>query len=130
MTTRRPFVPAVVVLLSAAVAASSASLPVKVHGHRGSRGTRPENTLAAFAEALRVGADVLELDMVVTQDDVVVVSHNPAIPPELCLEAGGGKLAAPVLIRSLTLAQVKSYDCGSLPNPSFPEQVRFPGEKM
>jgi glycerophosphoryl diester phosphodiesterase len=130
MTTGLRFFLPVAVLLGSTAFAAQAPRSVKVHGHRGSRGTRPENTLAAFAEALRVGADVLELDMVVTKDDVVVVSHNPAIPPELCLEAGGGKLAAPVLIRSLTLAQVKSYDCGSLPNPSFPEQVRFPGEKM
>lgn len=130
MTTRWAFLLSAAALIGATGAAASAPRPVKVHGHRGSRGTRPENTLAAFAEALRVGADVLELDMVVTRDDVIVVSHNPAIPPELCLEAGGGKLAAPAPIRSLTLAQVKSYDCGSLPNPSFPEQVRSPGAKI
>lgn len=124
------FLLALAALLGATGAAAAAPRPVKVHGHRGSRGTRPENTLAAFAEALRAGADVLELDMAVTKDEVVVVSHNHAIPPELCLEAGGGRLASPVPIRSLTLAQVKSYDCGSLPNPSFPGQILVPGEKI
>lgn len=117
-------------LLSATSIAAAAPRPVKVHGHRGSRGTQPENTLAAFAEALRVGADVLELDLAVTKDEVIVVSHDPSISPERCLEAGGEPLAAPVPIRSLTMAQVKSYDCGSLPAPSFPEQSRSPGERI
>ena len=127
--TRRPAALLLAALLSGAPAAA-APRPVKVHGHRGSRGTMPENTLAAFAEALRVGVDVLELDMAVTKDDIVIVSHNPEVSPELCLDASGGKLAAPVPFRSLTLAQVKGYDCGSLPNPRFPEQVRVPGERM
>lgn len=121
---------ALVALVSATELAAQATRPVKIHGHRGSRGTRPENTLASFSEALRVGADVLELDMAVTKDEAIVVSHSLAIPPALCLEPGGGKLSAATPIRSLSLAQVKSYDCGSLPNPSFPEQLRFPGERI
>ena len=111
-------------------AASAPPQRVRVHGHRGSRGTRPENTLPAFAEALRVGADILELDVDVTQDDAVVVSHDQSIPPDRCLAAGGRKIAVAPPIRSLTLAQVETYDCGSLPNARFPEQLRFPGEKI
>lgn len=103
---------------------------VLVHGHRGCRGTRPENTLAAFKEALRVGADVLELDLAVTKDDVLVVSHDPRLEPGLCLGPGGEKLEAPVVIRTLTLAEVKQYDCGSLKNPRFPRQVPQPGERV
>ncbi len=103
---------------------------VSVHGHRGTRGTRPENTLAAFREALSVGVNVLELDMNVTKDDVVVVSHEQHVTPELCLGPDGKRLSAPVAIRSLTLKRLKTYDCGSLPNPRFPRQVLSPGERM
>lgn len=102
---------------------------VLIHGHRGSRGTRPENTMAAFREALRAGADVLELDLAVTKDGVVVVSHDPKLEPGLCL-GPDGKPGEPVLIRALTLAEVKRYDCGTLKNPRFPRQVPAPGERV
>lgn len=102
---------------------------VLVHGHRGSRGTRPENTLSAFREALRVGVDVLELDLAVTKDGVVVVSHDPRLEPTLCL-GPEGKPVAPVLIRSMTLAEVKRFDCGAVPNPRFPRQAPRPGERV
>ncbi|TBR25879.1 glycerophosphodiester phosphodiesterase [bacterium] len=116
-------------LALALLSAASADARVLVHGHRGSRGTRPENTLAAFREALRAGVDVLELDLAVTKDDVLVVSHDPLLEPALCL-GPDGKPGAPVLIRSLTLAEVKAYDCGSLKNPRFPRQVPQPGERI
>ncbi len=103
---------------------------IAVHGHRGSRGTAPENTIPAFKAALAAGADVLEMDMGVTKDNVIVISHEPRITPERCLGPGGEKLEKPVPLRSLTLAEVKKYDCGSLPNPRFPRQVPAPGERI
>ncbi|MFI5346875.1 MAG: glycerophosphodiester phosphodiesterase [Elusimicrobiota bacterium] len=115
------------VLLLSAPSLSGAR--VRVHGHRGCRAVRPENTLAAFDEALRVGADVLELDMVVTKDGVVSVSHNKSIDPAICL-GPGGKTAEPVAIHSLTRAELDQYDCGALKNPRFPRQQPRPGEKM
>jgi glycerophosphoryl diester phosphodiesterase len=50
---------------------------VRVHGHRGARGKRPENTLEAFEYAIAAGADAIEMDIAVTRDDVPVVSHDP-----------------------------------------------------
>jgi glycerophosphoryl diester phosphodiesterase len=102
--------------------------PIEVQGHRGARAVRPENTLAAFAYALGVGVDTLELDLAVTKDDVVVVSHDPHLTPERCLGPKGVALATPVAIRDLTVAQVKTYDCGSLKNPRFPKQVLAPAK--
>lgn len=104
----------------------NATRPIEVHGHRGARSIQPENTLPAFAYALDVGVDVLELDLAVTQDNQLVLSHNPHLEPELCLGPDGKKLKKPVLIRSLTLAQVQRHDCGSLQNPKFPKQTAVP----
>jgi glycerophosphoryl diester phosphodiesterase len=52
---------------------------IQVHGHRGARAILPENTIAAFEYAIGVGADAIELDVVVSRDDVVVVSHDPVL---------------------------------------------------
>jgi len=103
---------------------------IAVHGHRGSRGTVPENTIAAFEAALMAEADVLEMDLGVTKDGVVIVSHEPKVTPERCLAPEGKKLEKAVPIRSLTLAELKKYDCGTLLNPKFPQQIAVPGESM
>jgi len=98
---------------------------MEVQGHRGARSVRPENTLPAFRHALDLGVDVLELDLGVTRDDRLVVLHDPALSPARCTR-GGARLEGPVLVRSLTLAEVRRFDCGSLPHPRFPKQVRAP----
>lgn len=103
--------------------ASAQSL--QVHGHRGARAVLPENTLPAFEYAVGLGIDVLELDMAVTKDDVVVVSHDPHMNATICK---GPKPGA--LIRELTLEEVRAYDCGGTPNPQFPKQQARPGTKM
>ena len=97
---------------------------VLVHGHRGARAMRPENTLPAFEYAIDVGVDVLELDMAVTRDDVIVVSHDPILQPQLCT---GPKL--PAVIHELTLEELRQYDCG-LKNAKFPKQQAVPGTKV
>jgi glycerophosphoryl diester phosphodiesterase len=71
-----------------------------VQGHRGARAVRPENTLAAFEYALEVGVDVLELDLAVTLDGALVVSHAPYIDAARAEERGP-------LIRSLTRNQLQ-----------------------
>ena len=52
---------------------------ILVQGHRGARGIRPENSLEAFAYAMEAGADGVELDLAVTADDVLVISHDPVL---------------------------------------------------
>lgn len=101
-----------------------------VYGHRGSRGTVPENTIPAFEAALMAEADALELDMNVSSDNVVVIAHEPRITPERCLGPDGKKLEKAVPIRSLTLAELKKYDCGSLTDPAFKQQLPVPGERI
>lgn len=110
-------------LAAGAVLAAGPVDPIEVQGHRGARAARPENTLPAFEYALKVGVDTLELDLAVTKDDVLVVSHDPFVNPTLCR----GKL---VPIRTLTAAQVRKIDCGSKRNPRFKSQVLVPKTPM
>ncbi|MBD2099475.1 glycerophosphodiester phosphodiesterase family protein [Leptolyngbya sp. FACHB-261] len=106
----------------------------EVQGHRGARGLRPENTLAAFHLALSLGVDALELDTGLTADGVLVVCHNPEIPAKLCLHPDGTPVRRRprLLIRKLTLEQVQAFDCGSRnPDPvQFPMQLLSPGEHI
>jgi glycerophosphoryl diester phosphodiesterase len=98
---------------------------IQVHGHRGARAVLPENTLPAFEYAIQAGVDVLELDMAVTKDNVVVISHDPTINPVYC--AGPKEHVA---IRELTLAELKQYDCGARKNPAYPKQKAIPGTRI
>jgi glycerophosphoryl diester phosphodiesterase len=100
---------------------------MQVHGHRGARAARPENTLAAFEYAIAAGADYIELDLAVTRDDVLVVSHDPLFNPVIC--RGEDMRLSPV-IRELTVEQVRAWDCGSLRHPHFPKQVPVPGARI
>jgi glycerophosphoryl diester phosphodiesterase len=64
-------------IAASAISAVSRTDLIQVHGHRGARAILPENTMAAFEYAIGVGVDAIEMDVVVSRDDVVVVSHDP-----------------------------------------------------
>jgi glycerophosphoryl diester phosphodiesterase len=100
-----------------------------VQGHRGARGLMPENTLPGFATALQIGVTTLELDLAVSGDGVVVVSHNPRIEPALARDANGEWLrqSSPA-INSMNLATLKSYDVGRL-NPSHQYARAYPRQQ-
>ncbi len=117
---RRAFTAAA--LASAMPLAGSNDRRILVHGHRGARALRPENTIPAFKYAIAQGVDFLELDVAVTKDNVAVVSHDPMINPDIC---SGPKTGIP--IHTLTLAQLNEYDCGAKQNPGFKTQVPVPG---
>src|SRR3954468_12897784 len=98
---------------------------ILVHGHRGARARRPENTLPAFEYAIQQGVDALEMDMAVTKDNIIVISHDPILEPPVC--SGPQKTA---LIHQLTLAEVRQWDCGAVRNPRFATQQTVPGTRM
>ena len=104
----------------------------EVHGHRGCRGLRPENTLPAFLHALDLGVDVLELDVVISADRQVVVSHEPWLNPAICRGPAGELLvpdAAPQHnLYRMPYARIQQCDCG-LPHLGFPQQVSQPAVK-
>ncbi|MEI5994945.1 glycerophosphodiester phosphodiesterase [Candidatus Enterococcus mansonii] len=76
----------------------------KIIAHRGSKGTHPENTLAAFKEAIRVGADGIELDVHLSKDNQLIVIHDETIDRTTNSYGEVGKL---------TLAELKQLDAGS-----------------
>jgi glycerophosphoryl diester phosphodiesterase len=113
-------------ILALALAASVWSAePFVIHGHRGAPAILPENTLPSFEEAIRAGADFIELDVYATRDNVLVITHDPAINLEICQGPGGKRP-----IRELTLEQVRQYDCGSLKPKTFPQQKAVPGTRI
>lgn len=61
---------------------------VEVHGHRGARGLRPENTLPGFAHALELGVDAVELDVGLTSDGTVVLNHDQVLSPRNLTDTG------------------------------------------
>lgn len=107
-----------------------------VQAHRGGRGDVVENTLPSFAWGLIHGATTLELDNGITQDGEVVVWHDESIAAEKCSDT------APVVpddpaypyvgkfITNLTLAQIKTLDCGSKRQKKYPHQLVYPGARI
>src|SRR2546429_7766643 len=93
-------------------------LAFDLEGHRGARGLAPENTLAAFRRAIEIGVTTIETDLVVTKDDVVVISHNPTLNSDLVRDPDGHWLASPgPPMRTLSFAELRRYDIGRL-NPA------------
>jgi len=98
--------------LSLGAAAASA---VEVQGHRGARGLWPENSLRAFAAALSIGVDVLELDVVLSKDGQLVVSHNPAPNPEITRDETGAWIATDgPAFKELTYEEIARLDVGEI----------------
>jgi glycerophosphoryl diester phosphodiesterase len=119
-------------LLGLAAGASAFDL----QGHRGARGLAPENTLAGFATALRIGVHTLELDLGVSRDGVVVISHDPRLNPDITRDAAGRWITAPgPAVNTLTLAELQRYDVGRLQPGTryaqrYPQQLPADGERL
>ncbi|MES2401638.1 MAG: glycerophosphodiester phosphodiesterase [Pseudomonadota bacterium] len=106
------------------------SFAFDLQGHRGARGLAPENTLAAFSTGLKTGVTTLELDIGVSADGVVMISHDPWLNPAFTRDANSQWLAGTrgPLIRSLTFAQLQTYDVGRI-NPASPYAGQFPSQQ-
>lgn len=86
-----------------------------VQAHRGVQSLFPENTLKAFAKAIELGVDWIELDLVFSKDQEVIIFHDSKIQEKP--------------IANLTLNEIKIFDAG-IKNPKFPEQIAVPGEPI
>ena len=100
-----------------------------LEAHRGGRALLPENTLPAFANALSMGVDTLELDVGVTQDGAVVVSHERSLNPDLARGADGVYVAPPgTPLIQLKLEDIRNYDVGQI-RPGSPYAAQFPDQR-
>jgi glycerophosphoryl diester phosphodiesterase len=99
-----------------------------IQGHRGARALFPENTLEGFLAATSLGVTAFELDVGLTADDVVVVTHDLTLNPDLVRDESGAWLSGrQPTIRSLTYAQLRSYDVGRI-RPRSHAAARFPDQ--
>lgn len=121
------------IVLSLAACAAQA---LDLQGHRGARGLLPENTLPAFQRALEIGVTTLEMDIAITSDGVLVISHDPLLNPDITRDASGRFLdqRGPA-IGTLTRAQLQAYDVGRIKPGSdyarqFPDQQPRDGTRI
>jgi len=116
----KQFVPIFVLLLflqqSLVYAQQEVKLPSRgICAHRGANETHPENTLAAFREAVRLGAHMIEFDVQITKDKQLVIMHDKSVD-----RTTNGK----GLVSDLTLSEIKKLDAGSW------KSLQFKGEKV
>ncbi|WP_144123838.1 glycerophosphodiester phosphodiesterase family protein [Catellatospora sichuanensis] len=114
--------------------------PQKTHfdlqAHRGGIGMTTEESLEGFAKALRLGVSTLELDTQITKDEKVVVTHDRKVSAQKCADTAPVTPGDPMYpyvgkyIKDLTLAQVKTMDCGFQQLPGFPQQEQIKGQRM
>ncbi|MEZ4797487.1 MAG: glycerophosphodiester phosphodiesterase family protein [Flavobacteriaceae bacterium] len=102
---------------------------IDVQGHRGCRGLIPENSLQAFEKAIDLGVHTLELDLAISKDKQVVVSHEPFISRLYCLDASSNVIPKSddkkYNLYQMDYAEIKAFDCGTKFHPNFPEQEKF-----
>ena len=98
-------------------------------GHRGSRGLMPENTIPAMLRAIDEGVTTLELDVVVSKDSQVVVSHDPYFHHNITTTSAGNTLtkeeAPNFLLFNMNYDSIRKYDVGSKSHPDFQQQARI-----
>lgn len=128
------------VLAGPAVAARPPGPPPRVafdlQAHRGGIGERTESSISSFDNALHTGVSTLELDTQITKDAKVVVTHDRQTNPDVCRDTAPATPGDPQFpyvgkyVKDLTLAQLKTLDCGFQQRPGYPEQVNTPGSRM
>jgi glycerophosphoryl diester phosphodiesterase len=132
----RPSAVRLAALLLMSIVVNGCATRVDLQAHRGGRGLSPENTLTAFANAMSIGVTTLELDVGLTSDGVVVVSHDRHLNPDIIRDANGVHLADKgPLIRALTFAELQRFDAGRIKPGSnyastFAQQVGTDGERI
>jgi glycerophosphoryl diester phosphodiesterase len=108
---------------------SGQAMAFDIEAHRGGRALFPENTLPSFANALSMGVDTLELDIGVTRDGAIIVSHERGLNPDLARSADGVYVAPPgTPFIQLRLEDVRKYDVGQI-RPDSAYAARFPDQR-
>jgi glycerophosphoryl diester phosphodiesterase len=128
ITTMQTALPLLLLLFSLAQTALSQTRPLDIQGHRGCRGLMPENTIPAMRKALDLGVTTLEMDIAISQDKQVLLSHDPFMNAGFVYRPDGQPIAESeekaLKIYSLPYAEIRRYDVGSHGNPKFPQQQK------
>lgn len=97
-----------------------------LQGHRGARGLLPENTIPSFLKAAELGVDTIEMDLVVSGDSQLVVSHEPWFNHKISTKPDGSPVteneAKDLNILQMTAEEIRKFDVGKRGNPDFPDQ--------
>lgn len=121
----RPEAPVLAIALLLSACMPQKNLHPDVHGHRGCRGLLPENTLPAFLRATELGCDYLELDVVMSGDGSLIISHEPWMRHDICLTPDGSPIKEEdersYNLYRMTAEEIGRFDCGSLKHDGFPE---------
>ena len=103
--------------------------PLDIQGHRGCRGLMPENTIPAMRKALDLGVTTLEMDIAISQDKQVLLSHDPFMNAGFVYRPDGQPIAKAeekaLKIYQMPYAEIRRYDVGSHGNPKFPRQQKL-----
>lgn len=106
---------------------------INVQGHRGARGFYPENSIYGFCKAIEMGVHTIELDVVVSKDAQIVVSHDPYLNSAICKGPQGEAIAKgkekTYNLFQMSYEEIEKCDCGSNGNSNFPEQVKMKSVK-
>jgi glycerophosphoryl diester phosphodiesterase len=98
-------------------------------GHRGCRGLMPENTIPAMLRAIELGVTTLEMDVVITADGQVILSHEPFMSWEISTTPDGRTFTAKeekqYNIYRMDYATVRTWDVGLKPHPRFKQQEKL-----
>ncbi len=95
-----------------------------LQGHRGARGLFPENSLLGFEKALEIPeVSTLELDLCVTADHQLIVSHEPWLNAQICTITDSSSGGIAYNLYKMTYDSIQQFDCGSKGHPDFPEQT-------
>lgn len=109
---------------------------IRVVGHRGARGILPENSMVGFDFALSIGVDLLEFDVLLSGDDIPVITHNHEFHGSAVRGADGAFLNGENLrVASLTMADIERFDVGRLNVETeygrrFPDQAQMDGVRV
>jgi len=109
---------------------------IDIYGHRGARGLSPENTIPGYHTALAIGVGYVDMDIGITKDGVIVVTHDLTLNPNITKDSDGNFIADDnILIKDLTLDELQRYDVGELKPGTeyaswFPNQVPVPQTRI
>lgn len=102
---------------------------IDLQGHRGCRGLMPENSIPAMIKAIELGVNTLEMDVVISKDKQVLLSHEPVLSHEICLTEQGAEISGDdetlFNLYKMDYEEIKKCDCGTLPNKRFPNQKKI-----